>query len=72
MKTFAQVVSETIQEQGHVHLLFEQGMYFLNQTTQLPDSSEFVLFDTPDSAMAFEAFPTGACRANGSHRRINN
>ncbi len=29
MKSFAQVVSETIQEQGHVHLLFEQGMYFL-------------------------------------------
>jgi len=29
MKSFAQVVSETIREQGHVHLLFEQGMYFL-------------------------------------------
>src|SRR3982750_2656847 len=29
MKSFAQVVSETIQEHGHVHVLFEQGMYFL-------------------------------------------
>jgi hypothetical protein len=29
MKSFARVVSETIEEQGHVHVLFEQGMYFL-------------------------------------------
>jgi hypothetical protein len=29
MKSFAQIVSETIREHGHVHVLFEQGMYFL-------------------------------------------
>jgi hypothetical protein len=29
MKSFTQVVSETIHEYGHVHVLFEQGMYFL-------------------------------------------
>ena len=29
MKSFTQILSETMEEQGHVHLLFEQGMYFL-------------------------------------------
>ena len=28
MKSSPQIISETREEQGHVYLLFEQGMYF--------------------------------------------
>ena len=48
MKSFAQVVSETIQEQGHVHLLFEQGMYFL------AEDLERILHVFQDAGVPFE------------------
>lgn len=59
MKTFAQVVSEVIEEQGHVHLPFEQGMYFL------AEDLERILQVFREAGVPFEVIG-GECSFNGS------